>query len=79
MVCLFSYGSSLVDQSINFPPLRSFMNVKDRVHPFVPVDGITLMLSAYLSSSSHAFAPSSVLQAQNVFHQTIHRPLYGLL
>jgi len=40
MICLFSYGPLLMDLSINFPPLRSSMNAKDRVHPFVPADGI---------------------------------------
>jgi len=44
MVCLFSYGSSLMFQSITFPSLRSFINAKDRVYHFVPAHGISTLL-----------------------------------
>jgi len=41
---LFSYGSLLVIQSINFPSMRSFINAKERAHGFVQAHGITMIV-----------------------------------
>lgn len=41
---LFSYGSLLVIQSINFPSMRSFINAKDRAHDFVQAHGIAMIV-----------------------------------
>jgi len=41
---LFSYGSLLVIQSINFPSMRSFINAKERAHGFVQAHGIAMIV-----------------------------------
>jgi len=42
---LFSYGSLLVIQSINFPSMRPPMNAKDRAHDFVQAHGIAMIVA----------------------------------
>lgn len=56
-VFLFSYGSSLVTESIDFASLRYFIKpTKDRVHHLVPARGINFIGS----STCGRLAPSSV-------------------
>jgi len=56
MVCLFSYGSSLVSQSTDFPSLRSSMNAKNQKHHLVPADGIecSYKVTREIGSSEHS-------------------------
>jgi len=56
MVCLFSYGSLLVNPSINFPPLRSFMDANNRVHPFMSTNGVHIRAQAYYLPQSRVIA-----------------------
>jgi len=57
-VFLFSYGSSLVTESIDFASFRYFIKpTKDRVHHFVPARGINFIgSSTFVVEGSHRLA-----------------------
>jgi len=66
MICLFSYGSSLVIQSINFPVSRSFIYAEARVRHFVPARGIDSDYSAAKGSSERLLFASGKSSSSSV-------------